>query len=464
MSAGRARDPLSGLYPAGVEQLPVAWSHLRVPGPPAAFDLTPAETGDGPARTRFARRTVQLLTLGPARADAGGDDRETLALIDKASPHSRFDLMVSEVSAEPRSTPAAVRPQTGRVLWRTGYGFAQFCANPQTVEELALAGGELHLALNCDPHTRDRESVQAAKQFHLHLLYWDRRALAPLAAAQPLGRPDQRRLLRQALDPFGFLGARLIAEALDGLDLGIPGACLLAPDETATLRGERPLGCTIALPGWEALAQPGFEDLVRRIHLTLEDLAAGLLAAFTGERRPPPPGHRHPLLPRPELRARIRALPWSAQSRAGLGILGEALRTLPDRTARRLAQGGPARRMDAMTLNQPAYTLNLHAPHRDRHPLARASGQAGAPLVHLILQARLFSGIGGAGLLTLGGVPSVRVLRGEGRFTPREWAERARFQRRFARFNLDRLGNEPGLAAGPIRRFAGPDRGWVGPA
>jgi hypothetical protein len=450
-------DPLAALYPPGVEALRIAWEHLQVPGPPVAYRLTAQEQGHPDPRTRFARRTIQLLS-SPARPQDGS---ETLALIDKASPHSRFDLMLSELSAVPKSSPSDVRAQTGRALWRTGYRFVQFCSDPKVAWEFGLDGGELHLALNCDPHTWDRESVQAAKQFHLHLLYWDEAALAPLADAQTLGATRDRRLIRQALDPLGFLGARVIADALVGLDLGIAGAALLPPDDSAALRGERPLGCLIRLPAWAVLQEPAFEDLVRRIHLALGQLAAVLLQTFTGALAPLPPWHRHPLLPLPEIRARIRNLPWSGESRLGLTLLAQRLRGLPDRTAERLARGEAARRMDLMTLNLPAYTLNLHVPRSGPHADRRGQDTAAAPLVHLIIQPRLFSGIGGAGLLTLGGVPSVRVLRGRGVFTDAQWHERARFQRRFARYNLERLDAEPGLESGPIRRFASAEQGWT---
>jgi hypothetical protein len=114
--------------------------------------------------------------------------------------------------------------------------------------------------------------------------------------------------------------------------------------------------------------------------------------------------------------------------------------------------------MDLMTLNQPSYAMNLHA-------AGVGPGLADAAEVQLIIQPRLFSGIGGAGLLTLGGVPSVRVLRGQGTFSAAQWERRARFQRAFACFNEERLleadGSHPALRPSPVRRFAGPVLGWV---
>ncbi len=450
------QDPFAGLYPSGVEALRVAWHHLRIPGPPPDYGLRGEELHHPDPRRRFARRSIQFLDC----ASTEDQGCETLALIDKASPHSLFDLMLSEVSASSKSTAADVSAQTGLTLWRTGLNFVRFCAQAAVADEFGLSGGELHLALNCDPHTWDRESVQAAKQFHLHLLYWDAPALEPVSHAQRLGEVADRRLRRQALDPLSFLGARLVTEALEGLDLDVPGASLLPVNDAAVLRGERPLGGVMVLPGWGVLESHGFEDLMRRIHRRLEWLAALLLETFTGLGGTPRPWYRHPLLPGREIGARIARLPFSDGAKDGLMDLAGALRGIAPGTARWLARATPARRMGLMTLNQPAYAMNLHAMGSQGHPLAE-----GAQL-HLIIQPKLFSGIGGAGLLTLGGVPSVRVLRGQGAFSADQWQRRAQFQRAFACFNQEHLqGAEEALREAvrpsPVRHFAGPALGWV---
>jgi len=430
----------------------VAWNHLRTPGPQPGYGLQGDELSHPDPRRRFARRSIQYLEC----PSGGAAQCETLALIDKASPHSLFDLMISEVSTPPKSTAADVHVPTGLTLWRSGLNFVHFCA--EAADDFGLADGELHLALNCDPHTRDRESVQAAKQFHLHLLYWDAAALAPLEQAQSLDEIADRRLRRQALDPMSFLGARLVTEALTGTESAIPGASMMPLDDRAVVAGQRPLGAVLVLPGWEVLGAPGFEALIRRIHERLEWLAASLLEAFAGQRQPPDPWRRHPLLPLPEIQAAVGRLPFSEVAKAGLVALAQALRDMNPRTAERLARGTPGPRRDLMTLNQPCYALNLHAPGRAK-PLAENAE------VHLIIQPKLFSGIGGAGLLTLRGVPSVRIVRGERTFSADQWEQRARFQRAFACFNQERLleADWPSdkVRPLPVARFAGPRQGWV---
>ena len=249
--------------PAEIGRMPVAWHQLRIPGPPPAFTLSAQEQHGNTPMQRFQRRCIQTLEIprvdgfapgASARVDLGarlGVDLEAspgadlgarpeaglgqeaaahpsdrLALIDKAAPHALFDLMLSEVSPPSAEHPAkadasAVAPATGRVLWQTAANFRRFVTSPEIRRAFDLDGGWLQLALNCDPHTHDRESVQALKQFHLHLIYWRACELQPLQQVEPLADQRDPMLMRQCLDPLSFLGPALLYERLADLDLEI---------------------------------------------------------------------------------------------------------------------------------------------------------------------------------------------------------------------------------------------------
>lgn len=440
-------DSLSSLHPPQIGDMPVAWHQVRIPGPPPEFALRDREREDGDPEVRYERRTIQILV-------AGGD---RLALVDKASPHALHDLMVSGLASPPHPGPDDVAPAVGRTLWRTAASFVRFVSVPRVQKDFGLEGGWLHLALNCDPNTLDRESCQANKQFHLHLLYWTRSELAPLVRVERPRQIADARLRRQALDPLAFPGARLIHECLSDLPTGDCGAKLLPWREQEAIAGHAPLGCLLRIPGWNLLEDPAFEALVRDIHQRIAAMAAGVLAAFTGQRQPAAPWRRHRLLPRSEILANLERLPWSNASRSSLARLASQLEDLRPSLANRFRADSPARRMHHMTLNQPCYSLNLHSPGPNliERPLDQA------PEVFLILQTKLFSGIGGAGLLSLAGIPSVRILRGEGTFSPEQWHHRARFQRELALYNQHRLADSPGIAIDPVRRFVDTDKGWV---
>lgn len=455
MSNAAARDPFAALLPTTAAAMPVAWDALRVPGPPADFELRPEEISAADPVERFRRRTIQLIDLDLHR---GGD---RLALVDKAIPHALFDLMFSEASAVDKPTPADVLPITGRLLWRTGLELVRFVSQPQHQRAFELAGGQLHLAMNCDPNTVDRESVQAAKQFHLHLLYWRAAELAvlnqPLPRSPRLGDVTSAARRRQCMDPLSFLGARVIHASLSGFDLGIPGARLLDCDDSAVADGSRPLGCVIQLPGWQVLESQGFESMIRRLHRHLMQTGALLLDSFTGHSEPPPPWQRHPLLPTAQIDARLTAFGWPRPIRTGLLTLAAGLRDLSVAQSARLRRASPAARKHCMTLNLPSYALNLYAPRTNAitAPLIEADD------VYLILQTKLFSGIGGAGLLALSGIPSVRVLRGQGRYSEADWRRRADFQRAFALHNAGALQGLLGQGSSGVRRFTDCDQGWV---
>jgi hypothetical protein len=299
--------------------------------------------------------------------------------------------------------------------------------------------------------------VQAAKQFHLHLLYWTAPELAPLATG--VGRVDGHavRTRRQLLDPLTFVGARLVTALLADMDLGLDGAAVLACDDDAVAAGTRPPGALIRLPGWDVLEDPTFEALVRRLHQRLDETAALLRAAFTGIAAVPPPWHRHPLRRPAEVRAALAGLDLPPTLREELGMLAGLLRDLPPPVLARLRRGRPAARKHLLTLNAPAYALNLFAPVRNRPGAPVAAADA----VCMAVQPRLFSGTGGAGLLTLDGVPSVCIRRGVGQFSDEAWRRRAELQRAFALYSGERLQRLIGGGCGPVRRFVDCERGWA---
>lgn len=449
--------------PAELSQMPVAWQQLRIPGPPQALELSPTEQTAKTPAARFSRRTIQRLEL--SRDSVPGSKRppspeltDQLALIDKASPHALFDLMVTEVSpantaGTGKTDAGSVMPITGQVLWQTAANFQRFVISPEVHRELGHAEaarqpGWLQLALNCDPNTNDRESVQALKSFHLHLLYWRPSELMLLTRSDRLSEQHNPYLVRQCLDPLSFLGPRLLNDRLADLEpeLRALGAHLLPADAAATCAGARPMGCLIQLPNWALLATPAFEHLIRLLHQRLAETATALLKAVTGREQAPAPWQRHRLLPMHQIAQNLVALGLSAESRAGLLALTERLSDLPGQLAQYLRQASPARRMHCMTLNQPCYSLSLSPMDR----LGRSTMGCEGPLL-LSLQLKLFSGIGGAGLVSLPGLPSVRVLRAQGQFSEADWQRRVNFQRRFAAYNTaalmaqdhSEIGNRP---------------------
>jgi len=465
--------------PATLGQMPVAWHQLKIPGPPPSLTLSDAEQDAATPSERFQRRTIQLLDLypkpdaSPSRARGGIDadaigqpssQADRLALIDKASPHALFDLMLTEVSPPTqgqaaKADPSSVAPVTGRVLWQTAANFRRFIAEPAIRRAFELEDGWPQLALNCDP-TTDRESVQALKQFHLHLIYWRAPELNPLQRVECFNDQRDQYLARQCVDPVSFLAPRLVEDCLADLDLGPSKATWLPADAAASCTGRRPLGSLLLLPSWDELAAPAFEKLIRSLHQRLSQIATKLLRALTGTTHPPAPWHRHPLLPTAQVAGNLEQLGLRACVAADLLVLAQRLRDLSAPVAGYLRHRSAARRMHCMTLSQPCYSLSLSPMDAQGRSTATARG----PLL-LGIQLKLFSGIGGAGLVSLPGIPSVRVVRAQGQFSEADWLRRTDFQRRFAAYNSEALSSSPDgqsgeLVRAPMHRFRGVATGW----
>ena len=448
-----AQDRLAALYPDDVNDMPVAWHQLRVSGPPASYRLTARERDSADLSERFGRRTIMAFDVR-SNGPVAGPQVDRLAFIDKAVPHSQYDLMCAEVSAAAKATVRDIGRQTAAAVWRSAYNFVAFVSRPEIQRTYGLEGGQLHLAMNCDPNTRDRESIQASKQFHLHFLYWTRRELAAL---QRVGRgADVRSLLeRRLVDPLAFVAPAVVAERLATRDLDRSTMRLLPFHPADSIYGRKPMGCLIRLSDWGVVRSPEFVDTIDRIHHCIAETGAQLQQAFTGQTQPPDVWCRYALLPFAVIRDNINRLGFSTRTTAALHHLAGALIDVSPRLMDFMKRHGDARRRH-LVLNNPCYALNLYTPARN----SLAAPLIVAPEVYLIIQVKLFSAIGGAGLLCLNEVPCVRIVREQGSFSERLWCQRARFQSDFVSYNYP-LIEKTGAASAPVHyRFGNFETGW----
>ncbi len=451
-------DPFAALYPEDINSLPIAWDHVRIPGPPAAYRLTPEERCSTDNSIRFKRRTIQRFDLHSTGV-GGLAQLYHLAFIDKVSPHSLYDLMCTEVSDPLKATVSAIGRETGEAMCRSAYNFVDFVSRPDIIESFGLQNGELHLGVNCDPNTLDRESIQASKQFHMHFLYWTQAELAPLQRAKVTVTSVPNDLLRKRLlDPLLYLGAALVEERLRRSNFNADGVQLLPFSAAASIHKGLALGCLLRLDEWTVLNTSGFVAAIETIHQCIQTSSEELLAAFTGHTDPPAIWERHPLLPHPKIVDNIGRMGFSEALDSRLRDLARELRDLSALNMDYLKRHKAAR-LRHMTLNNPCYAMNLYAP---RH------NQSDQPLIevqeiYLSVQVKLFSAIGGSGLVPLRGFPCVRIVRGSGEFSETMWRKRARFQREFVTYNHSMIKDSFDIDHFVDYRFIDLLLGWSNP-
>lgn len=443
-----SRPGLEAFYPASFAQLQTAWDAIHIPALPPAFALTEQERHSSDSSQRYQRRTIQRLRIQSAR------QTDHIAYIDKALPHAQFELMAGEVGQQPRATVADIGERATQALLSSCERFAAFVSRPEVMQRYQLHNGLAHCAINCDPYTQDRESCQATKHFHLHLIYW---TAAELQALQQPGTPlfqtasSTQRL--HILDPLLSLGADLLQQRLQQLTLSHPQAELL-PAHTAPTPPTLP-GCLIRLPGWQAIARPEMAALLQQVHHTLVIASTELQQVFTGHSEPPARWHRHPLRDPAVIVEQLATLGYSAAATAQLSRLAQRLRSLSAHTIQRLRQR-PARRIRHISLIPPAYALNLHAPQPNN---ASTPLHASQP-VYLIIQPKLFAAVGGAGSLPLAGIPSTYINRAQGHYSEPAWQQRNAFQREFLQFIQPQLAEFADTPLPPVQQIHDLQQGW----
>ena len=446
-------DRLAALYPDDVNNMPVAWHQLRVPGPPAAYRLTLQERDSADLSKRFWRRTIMAFDVR-SNDPATGPQVDRLAFIDKAVPHSLYDLMCTEVSGAAKATVRDIGRQTASAVWHSAYNFVAFVSRPEVQRAYGLEGGQMHLALNCDPNTRDRESIQASKQFHLHFLYWTQQEIAALQRAEH--RTDARTLLqRRLLDPLAFVAPAVIAERLGAFDLDDSAMKLLPFHSVDSIHAHKPVGCLIRLSDWAVLRSSAFLHSIDRIHACIAETSAQLQEAFTGHAQPPDSWRRHALLPPSAIRSNLSKLGFSARTTAALHHLAGALSDVSPRMMAFLKKHESTRRRH-LVLNNPCYALNLYAPTHN----SLADPLIAVREVYLIIRVKLFSAIGGAGLLCLNEVPCVRIVREQGSFSEPLWRQRTRFQSGFVSYNYPLIEQTAATSAPVDYCFGDFETGW----
>ncbi|WP_067128873.1 hypothetical protein [Microtetraspora malaysiensis] len=399
---------LDSLYPADAWDLPVnaALPAPRLPAPPEEqCNLT----GYRDHYQRFILREFPV----PGHV-------ERIVAIDKAFPHSLYDLMLmvgrdDELRTDVSNTPDAVLA----ALLHAARGFADFTADAAVQRAFGLAGSQLGIAWNHDP-TRDRDNGQWwDKRLHLHLNCWtaDVRATVQPVRLVEISDTATRRSL---VDPAAHLAHRVMLDALRGTPL--PAGCdLLEPDLRRDAAWGLPIGLKLRLPGWQFVTTAQCRALLRSLHATGTAGYQALLTAFTGSRDAPAPWTRPHLLPPAEVERNIGALPWlSAASRSDLLRLRHVLRDVTDREMRLLADR-PWIANRCLTLGGLSYNIAFFAPQTVDQP-----GDG----LYLVMQFKLVSYIGSSPSIG-GAVASIIDRSGGPIMTAADRVSRAAFQRAY---------------------------------
>jgi hypothetical protein len=315
---------------------------------------------------------------------------ETVALIDKAFPHSRFDVMLLVSNDEVHSSVTDVDDSTASVVWALASEFRRYLRRPDIRARFDLAGCELHQCFNFSRDTVDRENGQFYdKRFHLHMNCWPERDLRDLTAV-PFGAIDNATTRRRMMDPLTYLGPRIMYDLLASR---VEGYQVLPVDVDEDIRRRLPPGFKVRLDGWDSLREPRFARLLRRLHLSADSAYRALFRAITGQAHAPRAWHRENLLDLPAIEENLKRIPWlGEQTRRLVCELASGLREVSAQEMHAFrADHGLASRYLAMAGLD--YSIGL---------CSSPSGQSDVPAedeqAYVVMQFRLLGEVGSASL------------------------------------------------------------------
>ncbi|MFH8626029.1 hypothetical protein ACH4A8_29815 [Streptomyces vietnamensis] len=400
---------LDDLYPAAAWDLPVnpALPAPRLPEPPEEL------TNLGGYREHYGPFILRELPV-PGHA-------ERLAAIDKAFPHSPYDLMLLVARDDVLRTHVGNTPDAVlAALLHAAYAFTEFTESPTATRRFGLAGARLGIGWNSDP-TTDRDNGQWwDKRLHLHLNCWPA-AVYGTARPVPLAAISDVTTRRSLIDPIAHIAHQVMADALRSAPLP-PGCHILEPDLARDAALGLPVGLKLRLPGSTFLTTADCRVLLRALHTTAETAHRAVLMAFTGHTDAPAPWQRPSLLPPDVVQNNLTALPWlSRPTAADLLRLRAVLKDVTSAQLRLLAE----RRWTAnrcLTLGGLSYNTAFFTP--------RPVGTSGEGDWYLVMQFKLVSYIGSSPAVG-GAVASVIDRAGGPVMTPDDRARRAGFQNAF---------------------------------
>ncbi len=421
-------DTLGFLYSGDLSQVK-AMPWVPVPGYPR-FAAFPAPSAN--EETDTAERFRRLFVPDFIREFELGDGK--MAVCNKRMPHSITDTMIIQSDADVRSRYSDLSPAQRRFVLSAATEFVTYVSDPSVTRRYRLRGGYIHVTYNTSAETLDRENGMGyTKRFHLHLNYWRKEQFAGVA---PVSLKELSRDARnELLDPFTAVSAEWLKTLADQGGL-FTGRRTIGTFDESVATGLPP-GFAVEFPDWDFLSSDAFSYDLGRLQDIVFERFAEVQEAFTGRRDAAPVWTRHPLLPVSEIVCRISRLDAPQAVRNKLAEVARRLRSVSPEVGDYFRRHKWARTRNLL-MNGANFSVGVVTLKPNFDPLPIASSRS----VWLMLQFKMLSTLGSAGVFCNGLAPIVRIARNARELTKEEEDLRASFQKEFA----DRLAGNLGFA------------------
>jgi hypothetical protein len=360
----------------------------------------------------------------------------------KSTPHAKLDMMLVQSDDDIRVSIDELSQMQACYMLARCYDFVRYISDNKTAQKFGTWNSHVHFAYNTDRETIDRESTMATKRAHVHMSCIDLYSIENLTGSktQFFNEIDSFHR-RRVIDVLTPIGAKLIKFLVEENNLFRYHTARTSV-EFADIGYSLPPGFLILLKnGWDTLCDVSLVHDLRYLHCLLQKCYDMITTAIVEVSTVREPWIRPTLKPLKDRLIAIENLGFPKDIVKDLAVLVGHLKNSSPRLVSRF-QSHYRTRVSHMPLAGLSYATSFFALSSNKQD----SPLIGSDQVFCNIQLKLFSDIGGAGLICCSEHQLIELARKQGLYTPREQLDRMQFQLEFMHYehavNFSLLSNK----------------------
>ena len=334
------------------------------------------------------------------------EGEDYISLAPKFKPHSDYEMML----------------QTTDHVVKSPSRFIKFLSNKEIVEKFGMDGGYPYLVFNYDEFTTDRHSGMSKKPFHLHLNSWKKETIDRITQIDKESADPY--YYASVVDPVFDLTRTLAYDALDCPELNkyLEKANPICGDQEIFYSGVFKVK-----GGWEFLDSKEFPEMLKTVHIKLENRYKEILKCFTGKDTMPELYTRHLLLPQCRIVENIVESDFQDSTKVALVKLLPRVRSITDEEFQELCKNTDLRDT-VIPMRWLAYSVGFFSnDYIDKNKPYKEN------TLYMNCTPRLYTKIGGASIMNFPEKSLVKIDRGEGTYSQEEFNNHVEFQKEFVK-------------------------------
>ncbi len=350
------------------------------------------------------------------------DGEDFISLSPKLKPHSDYEMMLQSTDSIVKSPITSLTDDAIRYIFSVAYDYIEFLSDNQIIKKFGLEEGYPYLVFNYDEFTTDRHSGMSKKPFHLHLNSWKKDTIDRITEI------DKSKVspyyYESVVDPIFDISQTLARDALKSRELS------KYLEEVKVFCGNQEIGYSSVYRikgGWKTLLSDEFPQIMKLIHINLEERYKQILECFSGKNTIPELYTRHLLLSNDEIKYNIDYSKFPDTTKDSLYKLMKKVDSITPEQFNKLCESTDLRDT-LIPLRWLAYSIGIFS-----NSVITLDNSHIDKEVYMNVTPRLFTKIGGASIMNFPDYSLVKIDRGMGNIDKDTFEQHVEFQKEFVK-------------------------------